>query len=104
MISERSVITSYATSPFRSATSSARSSFGKSAGAISHGLSASTFSPASTEARMRSIFPRLRPESTTTLPGFSRSMRSSKPSPAWTSSRQRVGRSPRALNALTRPR
>ena len=52
---------------------------------------------------MRSILPRLRPERTTTLPGFSRSMRSRKSSPVWTSSRQLVGLSARRLKALTRP-
>ena len=53
---------------------------------------------------MRSILPRLRPERTTTLPGFSRSIRSRKSGPAWTSSRQLVGFSARRLKALTRPR
>ncbi len=48
---------------------------------------------------MRSILPRFLPDSTTTLPGFSRSIRSTKSGLAWTSSRQLVGRSARALKA-----
>ncbi len=71
---------------------------------MSHGLSASTFSPASTAARMRSILPRFLPEITTTLPGFSRSIRSVKSGPVWTSSFQLVGFSGRWLKAATRPR
>ena len=63
-----------------------------------HGLSASTFRPASTEATMRSILTRLRPDMTTTLPGFSRIMRSRKSGSQWISSSHEVGFSARELN------
>ena len=51
---------------------------------------------------MRSIFGRLRPERMTALPGRSRSIRSKKSAPAWTSISHAVGFSARLLYPATR--
>jgi hypothetical protein len=59
---------------------------------------------ASSEACTRPIFPRFRPERTTTLPGFSATMRARKSGPVWASICHAVGLSLRRLNRDTRAR
>ena len=100
----RSVMMSRATSLRSSAVASARSSLGRSAVSRIHGWSTRACSPASSEAWMRSILPRLRPERTTALPGRSRSICSRKSGAACTCSSQRVGLTGRWLKRETRAR
>ena len=73
-------------------------------GPVIQGLSARTWKPASCSRRIVASLRSFRPASTTTSPGRSATRRSSDRSPAWTVTRQPVGRSRRWLNASTSAR
>src|SRR5215207_1922539 len=95
---------SYSSTFLRAAVWNACRSRTRSSGVRTIGLSASTFSPASIERTMYSVFRALLPAMTTRFPARSAIIRSRKSLPVYVFSTQRVGWSPRLLKVSMRAR